>query len=150
MNQKGLYCYICAMSGSGDNTYTSRAKVLMDLGIARTTYDRCMDGIEEKNIIARYQKTQKGQIRGHGNWTGRGSQMLRQRDPRIAGCRIGRLRLCVWLGLGNDSPNGHARYGLPLKARALYGYIRAYAGMNGSTNPNRERVMRELNITQNT
>ena len=45
MNEKGLYCYICAMSGSGDNTYTSRAKVLMDLGIARTTYDRCMDGL---------------------------------------------------------------------------------------------------------
>ena len=150
MNEKGLYCYICAMSGSGDNTYTSRAKVLMDLGIARTTYDRCMDGLEEKNIIARYQKRRKGKFGVTVIGLVEVPKCYAKEIHESPDVELADYGSVYGLGWGMIPRMVMQDTSLPLKARALYGYIRAYAGMNGSTNPNRERVMRELNITQNT
>lgn len=147
MTEKGLYCYICSMTGGGDSGYTSRTNVLNELGISELVYEQCMDGLEAKNIIVRSQSRQEaGEPAGIVGLVEVPKCYAKEiyESPDVELADYGSV---YGLGWGWIPRLVMQDTRLSLEARALYGYLRAYAETKRCRLYDDSRLLNELAVT---
>ena len=148
MTEKGLYCSLCSMTGGGDSSYTSRTNVLKELGISELAYEQCMDGLEAKNIIVRSQSRQEsGEPAGIVGLVEVPKCYAKEiyASPDVELADYGSVYGLGW-GLIPRLVMQDTR--LSLEARALYGYLQAYAETKRCRLYDDSRLLNELAVTR--
>lgn len=152
---KGIYAYLCSISGSGGTSYTSRERMLEDMGLSKKAYYAHVSELYDQGYLARKQLHAGGKGRGFGRniitivaMPAKHEQAVLERlasqNQTMEPSKHASMKV---LGYGIIPRSVMCDREIPLKAKAMYAYFVAFAGTRRQLNLSAYLTKKDLDLS---
>lgn len=144
LTAKTIYAFLCSLAGNGETTYPSVETIKSYLGIGESAYSARLKELLDAGYILREKRREPNARFAHNLYTiARQPRRFRQEE----GASISGI-LSAGYGMIPRAVMFDPR--LDCKAKGLYAYLAAFTGAGRSAFPERDRILRDLDIANNT
>ena len=144
LTAKTIYAFLCSLAGNGETTYPSVETIKSYLGIGESAYSARLKELLDAGYILREKRREANARFAHNLYTiARQPKRFRQEE----GASISGI-LSAGYGMIPRAVMFDPR--LDCKAKGLYAYLAAFTGAGRSAFPERDRILRDLDIANNT
>lgn len=144
LTAKTIYAFLCSLAGNGETTYPSVETIKSYLGIGESAYSARLKELLDTGYILREKRREANARFAHNLYTiARQPKRFRQEE----GASISGI-LSAGYGMIPRAVMFDPR--LDCKAKGLYAYLAAFTGAGNSAFPERDRILRDLDIANNT
>lgn len=146
VSAKGLYAYLCSLTGSGTITFPRRENILIALRLCKTSYYNALHALIDAGYIAVTRKRIKGDSWERNLYTiVSNPKRFTEQQPESGSSQL-RFRGMLSGGYGMIPRLVMQDQRMNIKEKALYAYLICYADAGSAAFPKVETIQRHLGI----